>query len=50
MEDIETQLLTIFSKFIRYLSKTYPEIKNSLYRNYEECIMNDSQKNNSSMT
>ncbi len=44
MEDIETQLLTIFSKFIRDLSKTYPEIKNSLYRNYEECMINDSQK------
>ena len=42
--DIEKQLFSIFSNFLRDLSKTYPEIKNSLYRNYEDCILNDGDK------
>ena len=33
--DINKQITNIFSSFIRDLSKTFPEIKNSLYRNYE---------------
>ena len=41
--NIEIELFRIFSSFIRDLAKTYPEIKNSLYRNYEDCILN---KNN----
>tara|TARA_B100000686_G_scaffold342627_1_gene422144 strand:- start:1577 stop:2515 length:939 start_codon:yes stop_codon:yes gene_type:complete len=40
MEEVEKQLFSIFSSFIRDLSKTYPEIKNCLYRNYEDCIIN----------
>ena len=36
--DIEKQVFTIFSSFIRNLSKTFPEIKNCLYRNYESEI------------
>tara|TARA_B110000902_G_scaffold222171_1_gene258159 strand:- start:323 stop:1306 length:984 start_codon:yes stop_codon:yes gene_type:complete len=39
--EVEKQLFPIFSSFLRDLSKTYPEIKNSLYRNYEDCIMNE---------
>lgn len=33
--DINKQITSIFSSFIRDLSKTFPELKNSLYRNYE---------------
>ena len=40
MNEVETLLFSIFSSFIRDLSKTYPEIKNCLYRNYEDCITN----------
>jgi hypothetical protein len=36
--EIETQLFGIFSDFIRDLSKTFPEIKSCLYRNYEGCL------------
>jgi len=36
--DISEQITSIFSSFIRDLSKTFPEIKNSLYRNYESEI------------
>jgi len=36
--DIDSQLFPLFSSFIRDLGKTYPEIKNCLYRNYGECI------------
>ena len=43
--DIEKQIFNIFSSFIRDLSKTYPEIKNCLYRNYEDCILNDKKEN-----
>ena len=44
MDQIEQQAFSIFSSFIQDLSKTYPEIKNCLYRNYEDCIMNDNRK------
>ena len=33
--EINKQIISIFSSFIRDLSKTFPEIKNCLYRNYE---------------
>lgn len=33
--DINKQITNIFSSFIRDLSKTFPELKNCLYRNYE---------------
>jgi len=39
MSDVENQLFTIFGNFIRDLSKTYPEIKSCLYRNYEDCLL-----------
>jgi len=38
MSEIEQKLFGIFSDFIRDLSKTFPEIKSSLYRNYESCL------------
>ena len=43
MEEVEKQLFSIFSNFIRDLSKTYPEIKSCLYRNYEDCILNETK-------
>lgn len=39
--EVEKNLFSIFSNFIRDLSKTYPEIKSCLYRNYEECLINE---------
>ena len=39
MSEVEIQLFTIFGNFIRDLSKTYPEIKSCLYRNYEDCLL-----------
>lgn len=36
--EIDSQIFRIFSSFIRDLSKTFPEIKNCLYRNYENEI------------
>ena len=44
MEEIEKQLFTIFNNFIRDLSKTYPEIKSCLYRNYEYCLVDGEKK------
>lgn len=44
MSEIEKKLFNIFNEFIRDLSKTFPEIKNSLYRNYESCLI-DGDKN-----
>jgi len=38
--DIEKQVFPLFESFIQDLSKSYPEIKNCLYRNYGECILN----------
>ena len=37
--EIEQKLFSLFSDFIRDLSKVFPEIKNSLYRNYEDCLV-----------
>ena len=42
--DIEKQIFTIFSSFIRNLSRTFPEIKNCLYRNYEIEIVGENLK------
>lgn len=42
--DIENQVFSIFSSFIRDLSKTFPEIKNCLYRNYELEIVGEDLK------
>jgi hypothetical protein len=39
MVEVENQLFSLFSDFIRDLSKTYPEIKSCLYRNYEDCLL-----------
>ena len=39
--DIEKQVTPLFESFIQDLSKTYPEIKNCLYRNYEECLLTE---------
>ena len=39
MVEVEDQLFSLFSDFIRDLSKTYPEIKSCLYRNYEGCLL-----------
>jgi len=39
MSEVEIKLFSLFSDFIRDLSKVFPEIKNSLYRNYEDCLV-----------
>jgi len=39
MPEVEQKLFSLFSDFIRDLSKVFPEIKNSLYRNYEDCLV-----------
>ena len=44
MSEVETQLFDIFSSFIRDLSKTFPEIKSCLYRNYEDCLVESKDK------
>ncbi len=41
--EIETKLFSLFSDFIRDLSKVFPEIKSSLYRNYEDCLVDGSK-------
>ena len=43
MSEIETKLFSLFSDFIRDLSKVFPEIKSSLYRNYEDCLVDGSK-------
>ena len=43
MPEVETKLFSLFSDFIRDLSKVFPEIKNSLYRNYEDCLVDGSK-------
>lgn len=43
--DIENKAIDIFNKFIKDLSKTFPEIKNSLYRNYEKELTSDKFEN-----
>ena len=37
--EVESKLFSLFSDFIRDLSKVFPEIKSSLYRNYEDCLV-----------
>jgi hypothetical protein len=39
MSEVEQKLFSLFSDFIRDLSKVFPEIKSSLYRNYEDCLV-----------
>jgi hypothetical protein len=39
--DIEAQIFDIFGSFIKDLSKTFPEIKNCLYRNYEKELVGE---------
>ena len=43
MSEVEQKLFSLFSDFIRDLSKVFPEIKNSLYRNYEDCLVDGSK-------
>ena len=40
----DSEVFALFSSFIRDLGKTYPEIKNCLYRNYEECLVDTEGK------
>lgn len=42
--EVESKLFSLFSDFIRDLSKVFPEIKNSLYRNYEDCLVESESK------
>ena len=44
MTEVEAKLFSLFSDFIRDLSKVFPEIKNSLYRNYEDCLTDTDDK------
>ena len=41
--DIEAQIFNIFDDFIKDLSKTFPEIKNCLYRNYETELVGENK-------
>ena len=41
--EVEQKLFSLFSDFIRDLSKVFPEIKSSLYRNYEDCLVDGSK-------
>ena len=43
MSEVEQKLFSLFSDFIRDLSKVFPEIKSSLYRNYEDCLVDGSK-------
>ena len=43
MSEVEQKLFSLFSDFIRDLSKVFPEIKNSLYRNYDDCLVDGSK-------
>lgn len=45
--DIEKQVFQIFASFITDLTLTFPEIKNCLYRNYEDCVL--AQNNDKSL-
>ena len=42
--DMEQEVFPLFASFIRDLGKTYPEIKSSLYRNYEESLVDIESK------
>ena len=46
--NIEDKVFDIFSDFIKDLSKTFPEIKNCLYRNYEKELIGEEKKLDSS--
>ena len=46
--DIEKQVFQIFASFVTDLTLTFPEIKNCLYRNYEDCIL--AQNNDKSLS
>ena len=46
--EIEKQVFDIFGSFLKDLSKTFPEIKNCLYRNYEKELVNETKKLNDS--
>ena len=41
MEDIDSKVFDLFENFLRDLSKTFPEIKACLYRNYEKEILHE---------
>ena len=36
--NIESNSIELFTKFIRDLTKTYPEIKSALYREFSDCF------------
>ena len=42
--EVEQKFFDLFSKFIRDISKTYPETKNCLYRNYGDYLDDDIKK------
>ena len=42
--EIEKQVFTLFADFLKDLGKTYPEIKNCLYRNYEDVLTDNENK------
>jgi len=42
--EIEKQVFTLFASFLKDLGKTYPEIKNCLYRNYEDVLTDNENK------
>ena len=42
--EIERQVFPLFASFVRDVAKTYPETKNCLYRNYEECLVDTETK------
>lgn len=42
--EIQQKFFDLFSKFIRDISKTYPETKNCLYRNYGDYLDDDIKK------
>ena len=44
MEDIDSKIFNLFENFVRDLSKTFPEIKACLYRNYEKEILHENIK------
>ena len=44
MSEIEKKLFSLFSDFIRDLSKVFPLNKYSLYRNYEDCLVDSESK------
>lgn len=43
--EVQQKFFDLFSKFIRDITKTYPETKNCLYRNYGDYLDDDNDKN-----